>query len=593
MLVQDRKKIGQILLLRRIKIQYRLLIVFFFISLVPVICIGSYAYSVYTKSINGKLGESSQQAILSLNKNMVTELGKFQDYCSILSVSAPIQESLSAVSEKGEPMTREMITSISQISTTIPFQSNYLKNLRVADMNGNILYDLGYDDIPKERFSDLLDNVDAASPNDCLDYIHTYRSTDRLVLGRKLYALDSISYPIGYIMVYIDERLISDKIFSDVSFGEDSNIMLVSSDGWVISSQNRKQLGEQLSPSNLFDEIRERLKKGENAFNTEVEGEPSLVIAAYNSQFNNYLVASIPRTYITNETRTINRTLLLLAMFLIFLSVGCTLLVYLSIIKPILNMVTFCSMTPTVLPSFRICDRNPDELGVLGRKLDDMMDNLEMLMERRKEDDIRKRDLELQMLQYQINPHFLFNTLNSLQWVAVVNDVPVLSEGISSLSALLRNTLVKKDEFISLKEEIDNLKHYFSIQCIRYGNSFDVDYQLSEDTLNCMIPRFILQPLAENAVIHGAADALEAITITVYSAWVEDMLVIELRDNGKGFDEEKKNYEKKEFILGIGIQNVKERLKIYYGTEDCLQVSSKAGKGTVCRIMILPGQSAY
>ena len=221
------------------------------------------------------------------------------------------------------------------------------------------------------------------------------------------------------------------------------------------------------------------------------------------------------------------------------------------------------------------------------------------------EDEHRKRRLELQMLQYQINPHFLFNTLNSLQWVAVINDVPVLAEGISSLSTLLKNTLMKEDELITLEEEISNLKHYFVIQKIRYGNSFDVDYVLEPDTLQYRLPRLILQPLAENAIVHGASGSADVVFIAVSSRHGQEGLVIEIRDNGKGFSEaafdrkeaetngskkreagEKKTEYKSRKSPGIGIQNIKERLRLHYGREDLLQIISEEGKGTLCRIMI-------
>lgn len=572
--------------LRNIKIQYRLLVVFFVISLVPSICLGTYAYRVYTNSINRKLGDSTLQAVLSLNKNMVTELEKFQDYISTVSVSKIIQTELPRISNDGEVPTREFVVGINNMSKEVPFHSKYLKNLRVADINGNVVYDLGYDNVSAEQFDAILKNIDEASPLDSMQYIHTYRAMNKLILGRKIYNVNALIDPIGYVMVYIDEKLISEQIFSDVSFGEGSIIMLVSSDGIVMSAQNKKRLGSSLSPASLFAEVQQNLEQGKHSFNTEVNGVKSLVIAAYNQDFGNYLIATIPSSYITNETRSINRMLFFLGALLIVLSLICTFFVYISIIRPIRHMVTVCEKNSSDNKSRHIGDSAADELGFLANTIDHMVDEQQIFMEKRKEDQIRQRELELEMLRYQINPHFLFNTLNSLRWIAVVNDIPVLDEGISSLSALLRSTLTKKNEFISLREEIENLKHYFSIQRIRYGNSFDVVYELEETSLDYKLPRFVLQPLAENSIIHGS-DGATTILITVFSCINEEKhLIIEIRDNGKGFDTNKQPDASKDHFSGIGVNNVAERLSLHYKTPHCLTITSKPGHGTVCRLAI-------
>lgn len=201
-------------------------------------------------------------------------------------------------------------------------------------------------------------------------------------------------------------------------------------------------------------------------------------------------------------------------------------------------------------------------------------------------DQMMKRQLELEMLQYQINPHFLFNTLNSLKFVAQMNDVPVLDEGISSLSSLLQHTLVRKQEIIPISMEIDNLKHYFNLQNIRYAGMFHVIYDLEEITLKYEIPRFVLQPLAENAIIHGTVKNRE-ITITIKSHLIENKFIeLILQDDGSGFDPSILEIGKKERFSSIGLSNVDQRIKLHYGSQYGLIISSTSGKGTLCKILL-------
>lgn len=126
-------------LIRHIKIQYRLLAVFLLISLLPTICIGMYAYRVYTRAINSKISESALQTVRSLNTNMTIELEKFQDYCATLSVADAVQNSLQQTSA-GQDISRDMVLSIRDLSVNIPFQSIYLKNLRIVSLDGTPIY---------------------------------------------------------------------------------------------------------------------------------------------------------------------------------------------------------------------------------------------------------------------------------------------------------------------------------------------------------------------------------------------------------------------------------------------------------------------
>ena len=572
-------------LIRHIKIQYRLLAVFLLISLLPTICIGMYAYRVYTRAINSKISESALQTVRSLNTNMTIELEKFQDYCATLSVADAVQNSLQQTSA-GQDISRDMVLSIRDLSVNIPFQSIYLKNLRIVSLDGTPIYDRGYDGIPYEKSEQLLAVIDKTAPKDSLQFIHTYRSQDKLVLGRKLYSATLGGEPVGYIMVYINEALFEEKIFADVTFGPESNIMLVDEHGSILSSQDRSLLGKNIADTELFGELEANIALGKHTFNINENGQSDVVIAMYNNNFGCYLVANIPGSYITKEAESINTALFWIAAALILLSLILTFIVYVSIVSPIRNIVAACNITSDEDLNVHINDPNKDELGFLSRTIDQMVDEIQLLMDRRQGDQVRRRELELEALQYQINPHFLFNTLNSFQWLAVINDVPVVAEGISSLSALLRSTIMKTDEFVPLSEELENLSNYFTVQKIRYSNSFDVCYEIDSKTKSQLLPRFVLQPLAENAIIHGTENMPESIMITVSSTLDgHGNMVIEIRDNGCGFSVFPGTRGKERFS-GIGVNNVVERLHICYGADDRLQISSQPGKGTICRITI-------
>jgi two-component system sensor histidine kinase YesM len=188
------------------------------------------------------------------------------------------------------------------------------------------------------------------------------------------------------------------------------------------------------------------------------------------------------------------------------------------------------------------------------------------------------------MLQAQINPHFLFNTLNSLKWSAMMSGNDAVKQGIESLSELLRNTILVKEELIPLESEIDNLLHYATIQRIRYGDSFKLSFAMSDEELYaCLVPKFILQPIVENSILHAGDENGRRVDIRVEGRKEGTKLKIVISDDGKGFDMNDAHARKSSShskLSGIGIGNVDERIRIHFGPTYGLETRSAPNEGT-------------
>lgn len=576
-------------LFRRARIQTRLLAIFLFLSLVPVLFIGVYAYSVYTGSINAKVRDSAIQNIELLNATLNTELERYAFYINSLSVLDAVQDALVGARQGVFSVNSEEVRLIRKMVADTTMQPIFMRNIRIAARDGSVVYDYGYDDVSDAQYRDVLRRVEAASPNDALSYVRTYRSVDNLVLGRKIYRYPSAEEHIGYILVYINERMLGESIYPSLSFAQGSQLLLVSGDGRALSAARREDIGQSLTDTRLFVDLKAAHGRGETSFDTISAGGEALAVYAYNRRYDCFFVLTVPRAYIEGETRHITRSLIGLAALLIALCLGAAALVYRSIMQPIRLITARCGLIARRGEDRPIGDESPDELGYLARAVDGMIADLEAYALARQQDQLRKRELELEMLRYQINPHFLFNTLNTLKWVAVMNEETVLAEGISSLSALLHSTLMQPSELITVAAEIDNLKHYFSIQRIRYADSFEATYDLDEALLSCKIPRFILQPIAENSVIHGTGEVGRKIHITVSCrARADGGALLSVEDDGVGFDVDQAARQKKERFSGIGVKNVDERLRLYFGKNWGLTLTSKPGAGTKCEIVIPP-----
>lgn len=205
----------------------------------------------------------------------------------------------------------------------------------------------------------------------------------------------------------------------------------------------------------------------------------------------------------------------------------------------------------------------------------------------------RRADLEIEKLQYQINPHFLMNTLDTAHWLAVMNGQEEIDRLVTSLNKLLYYNLRKGNSVATIRDEIDSLKQYLILQQIRYNFQFDVNIHVDDALLEVTVPRFILQPLVENSLYHGLDDN-GRIEVEVRK---NDRLEIEIRDNGGGIPEEtikalleQEQTEHHRVGMGIGLNYVKRMLAFHYEGKASLTVTSELGKGTRIIISIQIGE---
>ncbi len=243
-----------------------------------------------------------------------------------------------------------------------------------------------------------------------------------------------------------------------------------------------------------------------------------------------------------------------------------------------------------------------NELGDIGRGINSMSASVTALMDRRLEDEKQKQDLEYRMLQNQINPHFIYNTLNSIKWMATIQHAPGIAEMVTALSRLLKSVSKSNERLVPLFEEFALLNDYFTIQQYRYGGTITLDVSYIEDEkLNqtCLIPRFTLQPLVENAIFHGIEPKGSAgeVSLRVERDTNGDVL-IRLTDDGIGMTAEQAAKALQEpgpeeaaaKYRHVGMWNVHKRLQYSFGEAYGLSIESEPDVGTTVTVR-LPGPS--
>ena len=225
-----------------------------------------------------------------------------------------------------------------------------------------------------------------------------------------------------------------------------------------------------------------------------------------------------------------------------------------------------------------------DEIGMIGTEYNKMAENIETLIEKVYKMELTQKQAELEFLQMQINPHFLYNALDTISWMALGKGNGEISEMSIALAELLRAT-IKNESFIPLQEEMTTVKDYLFIQEQRFGDKISVSYQVEERASRCQVPNFILQPLIENAIIHGLEPKIGNGSLSVKISIREKRLFFVIEDDGVGMTEEeiRKLYESckaEDTKQSIGLKNVYRRLLLCYGEESRLNIQSKQNEGT-------------
>ena len=234
-----------------------------------------------------------------------------------------------------------------------------------------------------------------------------------------------------------------------------------------------------------------------------------------------------------------------------------------------------------------------DEVAELAVSFNKMAGSMQSLIDKVKEDERKMRKADLRLLQEQIQPHFLYNTLDTIVWLIESNEPDEAVTMVVTLSDFFREILSKGKEFISIKEEEKHISSYLQIQEMRYRDILEYDIQLDQVIYKYQILKLTLQPVVENALYHGIKYKRAKGCIHIHGEKEGDIIRLTVRDDGVGMDEEeleqlRQQIEKpcQETEKGFGLANVNERIHMYFGPEYGMKIQSQKGKGTTVEIVI-------
>lgn len=400
-------------------------------------------------------------------------------------------------------------------------------------------------------------------------------------------AINSITEPIGILWLFITDDFF-DSVFTHEQVTANSVINIITPDGLIISSSNKDKLN---TYSGLSADLLKEAAGNENLTYLNLDEEQSsqekYLVSFSTIPKTGWIIVSLTpqREVLESVEKSKQGAYLLLLMYLLFVFVTITILSK-KVFTPLSQLKRGMVTVSKGDFNHHIHKRYDDEIGLLVDNYNYMLDEIDLLMNSVIKEERAKNSERMKVLSMQINPHFIFNTLNTIKWLAAINKQANIKKMTESFITLLMSVTYNTSDAIPLEEEVILLECYAYIQKSKYMN-FSITYDIAEDTQKCLVNKLILQPFVENSILHGFSQKNDKSLIRISSRLSENpshQLIISIEDNGSGFDTESQDYitKNKSATTGehIGISNVIERIHLYYGDTYGVQIESQPGQGT-------------
>ncbi|WP_334077817.1 sensor histidine kinase [Paenibacillus sanfengchensis] len=445
---------------------------------------------------------------------------------------------------------------------------------------------LKWDKIPQDIVSKYM-TVDGAIPNRILyhsspDLFVESVPYDNFIFATKPLVDSGTGWMYGYAAVVMDELNIFRKYSPYVSEG--IHISLISADGTILSSSERSMISKK--DDSLLAVALETVKHKDGV--RAQSRQKQTYISYYLPEFNAYLLEEInqlkafaPLYSISSEIlKAVSAVLVLTLIFVYFMSRRIT--------RPLNKLVkTMQTNKGDNLKLHPLQEDGSYETNVLTKAYNRMIKEIDRYTEKLLYEQQERRKADLNALQMQINPHFLYNTLSSIKYLAKMQRSDQVDLTIDSLISMLQSTLGSTEDRVTVETEIETLKHYVFINQIRYGDQIRVHYEIAADCRRLLVPKLVIQPFVENAFFHAFPGSSSG-NIHIYIRRQEEDLKIEIMDNGVGMSAVPAQIRdrKKHRLSGIGVSNVHSRIQLLFGPRYGVRIQSEEGYGTAVMITV-------
>ncbi|TCZ74627.1 sensor histidine kinase [Paenibacillus albiflavus] len=582
--------------LSRINLQNKLVALFLLLSVIPLTLLGTFSYNKASSVIQEKVYQTVLENLSQVNHSLDYFARDIEQLSIYIYGNNEIQEVLAKPSNRSLVEKLEDEKKINGILKMFLGFKSWDIDIYLLGLNGDRYFTGDLLPSPYEDFNSnwgLFRKARLADGNVVWDTHYAMKKINDfgvvLSSGRLMKRIGT-NESLGYLVIDIREPALADK-YDKAYLYPGGEVYLTDQSGYIISSTpSKQQIGTKLQAA-FMPKVIEGTK---GFFSIDSPDESTAMVIYDTSKSTGYkLISKVPVNMVTKDSLSIRNLTISMIILEVIVFFVIAYLISRTLTRPMRKLNSLMRKVEGGDMNVSFASKYNDEVGQLGQSFNRMLGQINHLINEVYEKQLMLQQAELKAVQAQFNPHFLYNTLDSINWMARIHKVDDISQTAVALGELLRFSIRKDGLFIPIEEDLRQINNYLTIQKIRYRDKYEATLEIESDIQKLYMPKLLLQPIIENAITHGLEMKMGKGKIDISVKNVGERIRFVVHDDGAGMDpiraEQIMNGEYVTNRLektGIGLDNVRKRLLLYFGPEYKLQIDSAVQQGTTITIEI-------
>ncbi len=585
---------------KSLNINQRLLISYILVIVIPITAIGVSIYNYTTDFLEERITQSVLATSSQITENLDTFFMNMANLTEMPYYDSDLNDILGRrYSSDNETDEYQKVKDYNQITqnffSKLFLLNKYIETLYLSSFINDRVYYKGYRAEYSMEESALKDeqwfkNVISRDGKEVIIGIHdefpsTQTPSRVITIGRLIVKPFSHEKQGIFLINVKPEKL--EELYKETKLTPNTRQLIIDENNNIVYSKKENEIGTQTDPEII------KIISSEGIYHKVVLNNMPVFVISDTSKYSHWKIINIiPQNELFSDAKAIREVILLIGIALIMLSIFVSFIIAGSITKPIVKLNKQMKLVEQGNLVVSTEGQREDEIGQLSKTFNKMIVQINELIQRIKIDGENKRISELQALQSQINPHFMYNTLNVIRWMSQMQSADNITQAVDSLIYLLTFSAKTTAEFIPIREEMEFINNYISIMRLRYYNKFEVTYEIEDEVYEYKTLKFILQPFIENAIFHGFDKRKSGYHLSIRAYARNGTVSFIIEDDGSGIDERdipgilNKDVKGGKGFNSIGIRNVVDRIKLHFGEQYGVNISSSQDIGTTILINI-------
>ncbi|NEN86822.1 cache domain-containing sensor histidine kinase [Paenibacillus elgii] len=590
--------------LRNMSFRLKMFVIMFIVILIPMILVSTILFKWSEQAIT----DQTSKVVISSIEFAVTNIDSALENVAGMSKMLLTENRLIAIAKRGEPLKPEekhekyngimdllsfFITRIKVMNILEGIDSFYLylvKQNTIMDSKSTYYEDVNVDHVDfvqQAKSGQWKDRWFVSAPvnYDSLNGIETRLETAKQISFTTALS-DEDGHDIAVLAANVNESFISDY-YKKIQRGIPGEFVVLDQSSTVVACPDNRLVGSRTSDYTKMNDTIQNMKSKSGSFFITVQGEEKFAVYSVSDYTNWSYVVVIPASEILGKVNEMQKFMLIVISVTGILIFGITLLLSRFFYKPLEKLVLAMQKIENRRLDFKIKDNRGDEYKRVYQGFNDMVDELNVLIRDLENEKILNQEAEIKLLQAQINPHFLYNTLDSIYSIARIKKVDEISQMVAALSKFFRISLSSGKEVVALKEAVQLVINYLTILNIRYKGAITFELDIPEELYACQVPKLLLQPIVENTVYHGLERRKGGGQLTISAVTQSHALFLYVEDDGIGI--EPAALDKLQSMLSgngpgesssFALRNLNRQIRLKYGMAYGVTLESVYGQGT-------------